>query len=86
MITGQVTAFYEAVIPIRLPDTTGRVHEFEAILDTGFNGTLTLPSGVIISLQLPWRTRGSATLANGSERHLTFMRQRSSGMGRHDRF
>ena len=40
MITGWVNAFYEAVIPIHLQDATGNIHEFEAILDTGFNGTL----------------------------------------------
>ena len=43
MITGWVNAFYEAVIPIHLQDATGNIHEVEAILDTGFNGTLTLP-------------------------------------------
>ena len=67
MITGWVNEFYEAVIPIHLQDATGNIHEFEAILDTGFNGTLTLPSELITTLKLPWRTRGSAILANGSE-------------------
>ncbi len=67
MITGWVNAFYEAVIPIHLQDATGNIHEFEAILDTGFNGSLTLPSELITTLKLPWRTRGSAILANGSE-------------------
>ncbi len=67
MITGQVNAFYEAVIPIRLQDASENIHALEAILDTGFNGSLTLPSEVIARLQLPWRTRGSAELADGSE-------------------
>ena len=53
MITGYVNAFYEAAIPIHLQDATGHVHELEAILDTGFNGTLTLPSEWITTLQLP---------------------------------
>jgi len=47
MIAGWVNAYYEAVIPIHLQDATGNIHEFEAILDTGFNGTLTLPSELI---------------------------------------
>jgi clan AA aspartic protease len=67
VITGRINSFYEAVIPLHLQDTGGQVHEIEAILDTGFNGSLTLPSELITTLQLPWRTRGNAILANGSE-------------------
>lgn len=67
MITGQVNEFYEAVIPIRLQDAEGTIRDLEAVLDTGFNGTLTLPAELIGTLQLPWRTRGSAILANGRE-------------------
>ena len=66
MITGRVNAYYEALIPIHLQDVKGNIHKFEAILDTGFNGTLTLPFELITMLQFPWRTRGSAVLANGS--------------------
>jgi len=67
MITGQVNGLYEAVIPIYLQDVEGAIHPLEAILDTGFNGTLTLPADLITTLRLPWRTRGSALLANGRE-------------------
>ncbi|MBM3333829.1 clan AA aspartic protease [Candidatus Sumerlaeota bacterium] len=67
MITGQVNALYEAVIPVHLCDATGTTHQFEAVLDTGFNGTLTLPSEIITTLQLPWRTRGNVLLADGRE-------------------
>ncbi|MBM4048208.1 MAG: clan AA aspartic protease [Planctomycetes bacterium] len=67
MVIGRINAFYEAVIPIRLQDVKGIVHEFTAVVDTGFNGTLTLPSKTIALLGLPWRTRGSAALADGSE-------------------
>ena len=66
MIAGYINAFSEAIIPIHLRDISGAVHEFEAVLDTGFNGSLTLSSEVIGHLQLPWRTRGSAELADGS--------------------
>ncbi len=38
----------------------------ETILDTGFNGSLTLPPSLIASLGLPWRSRTSAILANGN--------------------
>lgn len=67
MITGQTNEFYEAVIPIEIMDVSGTIHELEAVVDTGFNGTLTLPSEIIATLLLPWRTRGSALLADGSE-------------------
>ena len=54
---------------IRLPvlSADGREREIEAILDTGFNGSLTLPSPAIANLGLGWRTRGMVMLANGSE-------------------
>jgi clan AA aspartic protease len=44
----------------------GREQTLEAVVDTGFSGSLTLPPAVIARLGLLWRTRGSATLANGS--------------------
>ena len=67
MITGQINDLYEAVIPFQIRDISGTIHEFEAVVDTGFNGTLTLPLEIIATLRLPWRTRGSALLADGSE-------------------
>lgn len=67
MITGQVNGLYEAVVPIHLRDVGGMIHSVEAILDTGFNGTLTLSADLITTLGLPWRTRGSAILADGRE-------------------
>lgn len=67
MITGVVNAFHEAAIRMGVQDVYGQVQEIEAILDTGFNGSLTLPSDLVARLGLSWRTRGSATLANGTE-------------------
>lgn len=67
MITGVVNARHEAMIRVPVQDTNGREQEIEAIIDTGFNGSLTLPPPVIAALGLPWRTRGNAILANGSE-------------------
>ena len=46
---------------------TGQEQEIEAVIDTGFDGWLSLPSSVIISLALEWRERGRALLADGSE-------------------
>jgi clan AA aspartic protease len=46
---------------------TGQALEIEAIIDTGFDGWLSLPSSVIVSLGLVWRQRGRALLADGRE-------------------
>ena len=39
----------------------------EAIIDTGFNGYLTLPSRIIQNLNASYLGRGRATLADGNE-------------------
>ena len=46
---------------------TAREQEIEAIIDTGFDGCLSLPSSLIVLLSLAWRERGRALLADGSE-------------------
>jgi clan AA aspartic protease len=67
MITGTVNADYEAVIRLRVQGPTGHAHEVEAIIDTGFNGFLTLPPALVTALGLIHLSRGRALLANGSE-------------------
>jgi len=37
------------------------------MIDTGFDGALSLPPARIFALDLPWRRRGRALLADGSE-------------------
>jgi clan AA aspartic protease len=37
------------------------------VIDTGFDGSLSLPPALVASLGLPWRRRGRALLADGSE-------------------
>jgi clan AA aspartic protease len=44
----------------------GREQDVEAVIDSGFTGTLTLPPALIATLGLPWRSVDSATLADGS--------------------
>jgi clan AA aspartic protease len=66
MIVGVVNAYREAIIRIAVLDHLGESHEFDAVVDTGFNGSLTLPMDVVSNLNLAWRTRGSAILANGT--------------------
>ena len=36
-------------------------------MDTGFSGSLTLPPAIISTLGLPFRSRGSAILADGNQ-------------------
>ena len=69
MIIGVVNAHTEATIRLPVRDADGREQEIEAILDTGFNGSLTLPPATIANLGLRWRTRGLVMLANGTEDH-----------------
>jgi clan AA aspartic protease len=69
MITGVVNAQTEATIRLPVRAADGREQEIEAVLDTGFNGSLTLPPAVIAGLGLQWRTRGLVMLANGTEHH-----------------
>jgi clan AA aspartic protease len=67
MITGVVTDRREAVIPLRVRGPAGQDQDIEAIIDTGFDGWLSLPSSIITQLGLMWRQRGRALLADGSE-------------------
>ena len=45
MIQGAVNAAYEAVIPLTVQGPAGQTQDIEAVIDTGFSGFLTLPSG-----------------------------------------
>ncbi|MEX0643289.1 MAG: clan AA aspartic protease [Pirellulales bacterium] len=67
MITGEVSANREASIRfvVRGPDGNGL--EIELVIDTGFNGWISLPSSLISDLGLPWHRRGRGELADGSE-------------------
>jgi clan AA aspartic protease len=66
MIVGHVNQNLEAIFPLRLRDTTGREHAIDAVIDTGFNGSLTLPIKVISDLDLAWHGREQGRLADGS--------------------
>jgi clan AA aspartic protease len=55
------------VIRLTVRGPAGQEQEIEAIIDTGFDGWLSLPSSIIARLGLVWRRRGRALLADGSE-------------------
>jgi len=65
MISGAVKSD-EARIRLKVRGRRGREQEVEAVIDSGYTGTLTLPPGLITSLDLRWRSVGRATLADGS--------------------
>jgi clan AA aspartic protease len=69
MTLGVVSAALEARIPLLLHGSGGQSQLVDALIDTGYDGSLTLPSALIQSLQLPWVQRILGVLADGSQRH-----------------
>lgn len=70
MISGRVNAFREAIVTLVVRNAQGQDRVLEAVIDTGFNGHLTLPPDVVASLNLPYRRSGRALLGDG--RAVTF--------------
>ena len=66
MIRGTVTADWEAMIDLEVSGSDHQTQRIEAIIDTGFNGFLTLPSSLISGLKLPFVGNRRATLGDGS--------------------
>lgn len=66
MIVGRVSAD-EGRIRLLVIGRRGRRVEVEAVIDTGYTASLTLPSATIAALGLRWRSVDRATLADGSE-------------------
>ena len=65
MITGTFDRD-EARIRLKVQGPRGE-RQIEAVIDTGYTGTLTLPVKLIKDLGLPWSTIERSTLADGSE-------------------
>jgi clan AA aspartic protease len=66
MISGRVNAYSEAVVRLSVRSPQGHTQAIEAVIDTGFNGYLTLPPALITALGLPFRRNGRALLGDGS--------------------
>jgi len=67
MVAGNVNHRGEAILNLVVQNQHGASQAVEAVVDTGFNGWLTLPVAVISDLHLPRRNSGYATLADGIE-------------------
>lgn len=66
MIEGVVNSSYEAIVALLLRGPDGDARDIEAVIDTGYNGFLTLPPRLVAELGLPFVTSAQAILANGS--------------------
>lgn len=67
MIHGVVNLRHEATLPLVITSSTGQREVIDTVIDTGFDGFLSLPSEVIARLGLPWTISNPATLGDGSE-------------------
>ena len=67
MIAGIVNGDFEPIIPLSIYSVTGHIYTQDVIVDTGFNGWLSLPPSIIAELGLIWKRRGRAILGDGSE-------------------
>ena len=70
MMQGVVNQRCEATLPLVVGNAIGQRQVIDAVIDTGFNGFLTLPSSIITSLDLPWNASDIVTLGDGSETFL----------------
>jgi clan AA aspartic protease len=66
MIRGAFNANREAIVSIAVLDFEGRDARVETVIDTGFDGYLTLPDATIRSLGLTYLGKARARLADGS--------------------
>jgi clan AA aspartic protease len=66
MITGVVKSG-EGRIWLKIKGPMGREKEVEAVIDTGYTASLTLPPALVAALGLRWRSVDSGLLADGSE-------------------
>lgn len=57
----------EAVVKLVIRGSSVRTREIEAVIDTGFNGFLTLPPTLAAELDLPILKKGLGFLADGSQ-------------------
>ena len=65
MIEGVVNTHYEAVVRLSLLNSSGQTRDIDAVVDTGYNGFLTLPPVLVAELEFTRLGQKSLVLANG---------------------
>ena len=66
MITGKITANREAIIELEIIGSNQKREKVEAVIDTGFNGYLTLPNDLINYLKFQIAGSRHVTLGDGN--------------------
>jgi clan AA aspartic protease len=66
MVTGTVNARLQPTVSLHVFGPQGQTKTVEALVDTGYNGYLSLPPSVIAALQLIVSGRSNVQLADGS--------------------
>lgn len=65
MLSGRITADKEAVVGLAVLSHEGEATLVEAVIDTGFDGFLTLPAVLVEDLGLPFLGTAGAGLGDG---------------------
>jgi clan AA aspartic protease len=68
MITGVVNDKLEATLPVLVTGPDGQSREVMAVIDTGYNGAITLPSSVVTALLLSRGASREVTLGDTSRK------------------
>ncbi len=68
MIRGAVNARGEAIVRLRVRGPSGAEQDVDAVIDTGFTASLTLPAATVAALGLVLQSGGRAGLGDGSVR------------------
>lgn len=69
MIRGSVNARHEAVVPLRVRGPGNLWLDLDAVVDSGFTGSLALPVATASALGLARQSGGGAVMADGTVRH-----------------
>ena len=67
MMFGRVNHNCEAIIKVAVGRIGSPKISIDAVIDTGFTSSLSLPLDIITELGLPWHFRDVGTLGDGSE-------------------
>jgi clan AA aspartic protease len=68
MITGMVNDNLEVTLPVLVVGPDGQSEEVTAVIDTGYNGAITLPAPVVSALALPLGASREVTLGDTSRK------------------